>query len=109
MGWEYGMKSAESATLPEVVKRLASALTFNERYSLERHANGFILVRDDPAWPKALEVWGQPPSGLDEVADGEAYIYCLFHIWGEEGRIWREQMEEETRKNDGLFTWFELD
>ncbi|WP_145323592.1 hypothetical protein [Paenibacillus xylanexedens] len=108
MGWEYGIRTMEPAILPEVVKRLAGALTFTDMYSLEHHANGFVLKREDPSWPRALEVWVEEASGLEETVDGELYIYCLFHIGGEEARSWMQQMERETRQVDGGLTWFEL-
>ncbi|MGN7414052.1 hypothetical protein [Paenibacillus sp. SAF-068] len=108
MGWEYGIRTTESVNLPEVVKHLASALTFTEVYSLEHQVNGFVLKREDPSWPTALEVWIEQASGLEEVADGDSYIYCLFHIWGEEGRSWMQQMEMETRQVDGDLIWFEF-
>ncbi|MDT9720114.1 hypothetical protein QVE09_14450 [Paenibacillus sp. ClWae2A] len=108
MGWEYGIRITESASLPEVVKRLASSLTFTDMYSLEHHANGFVLKCKDSSWPRALEVWIEEASGLEEIVDGELYIYCLFHIWGEEARSWMHQMERETRRVDGGLIWFEL-
>lgn len=108
MGWEYGIRTTESAILPEVVKRLASSLKFTEVYSLEHQANGFVLKREDPSWPRALEVWIEKVSGLEEIVDGDSYIYCLFHIWGEEARSWMHQMEQETRQVDGGLIWFEL-
>ncbi|MEK4112966.1 hypothetical protein MHH92_22135 [Paenibacillus sp. FSL M7-1414] len=108
MGWEYGIRTTESAILPEVVKRLASALTFTDMYILERFSNGFVLKREDPSWPRALEVWMEEASGLEEIVDGDSYIYCLFHIWGEEARSWMHQMEQETRQFDGGLIWFEL-
>lgn len=33
MGWEYGIRATEPAILPEVVKRVAVALTFSNMYS----------------------------------------------------------------------------
>jgi hypothetical protein len=56
MGWEYGIRTTKPAILPEVVKRLAGTLTFTDMYSLEHHSNGFVLKREDPSWPRALEV-----------------------------------------------------
>ncbi|WP_433581798.1 hypothetical protein [Paenibacillus amylolyticus] len=108
MGWEYGIRPTEPVILLEVVKRLAGALTFTDMYSLEQQANGFVLKREDPSWPIALEVWIEEVSGLEEIVDGESYIYCLFHIWGEEGRSWMHQMERETRQVDDGLIWFEL-
>ncbi|WP_405170345.1 hypothetical protein MHI12_22135 [Paenibacillus sp. FSL H8-0280] len=108
MGWEYGIRTTEPAILPEVVKRLASSLKFTEVYSLEQQANGFVLKREDPSWPRALEVWIEEASGLEEIVDGDSYIYCLFHIWGEEVRSWMDQMERETSQADGGLIWFEL-
>lgn len=108
MGWEYGIRTTEPTILPEVVKRLAGSLTLPEMYRLEHHANGFVLMREDASWPRALEVWLEVSSGSEEVMDGESYIYCLFHIWGEEGRNWRQQMEQETVQDEGILTWFEL-
>ncbi|NMI05730.1 hypothetical protein HF638_17260 [Paenibacillus sp. SZ31] len=108
MGWEYGIRTTQPAILPEVVKRLASSLKFTEVYSLEHQPNGFVLKREDPSWPRALEVWIEEASGLEEIVDGESYIYCLFHIWGEEARSWMQQMERETRQFDSDLIWFEL-
>ncbi|OMF12175.1 hypothetical protein BK131_19450 [Paenibacillus amylolyticus] len=108
MGWECGIRATEPVILPEVVKRLASSLKLTEVYSLEHQANGFVLKREDPSWPIALEVCIEEASGLEEIVDGESYIYCLFHIWGEEGRSWMHQMERETRQVDGGLIWFEL-
>ena len=77
MGWEYGIRTTEPAILPEVVKRLASSLKFTEVYSLEHQANGFVLKREDPSWPRALEVWIEKASGLEEIG-GWGFVYLLF-------------------------------
>jgi hypothetical protein len=108
MGWEYGIRTKEPVMLPVIIQRLAASLTYSRIYSLKQHADGFSLLRDDESWSKALEVWLEEASGLDEVADGERYIYCLFHIWGEEGRAWKQQMEDVTNQYPGVLEWFEL-
>lgn len=110
MGWEYGIRTKEQeyTRLHEIMPRLAASLTHSRMYSLEQHTDGFSLLRDDASWPRALEVVLEEASGLDEVADGERYIYCLFHIWGEEGRAWKQQMEGVTNQYPGVFEWFEL-
>ncbi|MCM3133393.1 hypothetical protein M3629_11355 [Paenibacillus polysaccharolyticus] len=110
MGWEYGIrtKEQEHGRLTEILTRLAASLTHNRMYSVEQHMDGFVLLRDDKSWPKALEVWLEEANNLDEVAEGEKYIYCLFHIWGEEGRAWKEQMEVVTNQYPEVFEWFEL-
>ena len=108
MGWEYGIRTQEPARLPEIMQGLAASLTYSSMYSLELHTDGFVLLRGDASWPNALEVWLEEASGLDEVADGERYFYCLFHIWGEEGRAWMQQMQEVTSRYPGIFEWFEL-
>ncbi|MGQ8872670.1 hypothetical protein [Paenibacillus sp. TSA_86.1] len=108
MGWEYGIRTKEHNMLPEIMQRLAASLTYSRMYSLEQHTDGFSLLRDDASWPIALEVGLEEAKGLDEVADGERYIYCLFHIWGEGGQIWKQQMEGVTNQYPGVFEWFEL-
>ncbi|QKS56579.1 hypothetical protein HUB98_09680 [Paenibacillus barcinonensis] len=55
-----------------------------------------------------MEVWLEEASDLDEVDDGEHYFYCLFHIWGEEGRAWMKQLQDVTSQYSGMLEWFEL-
>lgn len=108
MGWEYGIRTLASVGLTEVMHRLAASLTYSSRYSLEHHPDGFVLLRHDASWPRALEVWLEEASDLDEVDDGEHYFYCLFHIWGEEGRAWMKQLQDVTSQYSGMLEWFEL-
>ncbi|WP_342552273.1 hypothetical protein [Paenibacillus sp. FSL R7-0652] len=108
MGWEYVIGTQEPAVLPDMIQRLAASLTYGSMYSLKQYSEGFILERDDASWPRALEVWLEEASGLEEIADGERYIYCLFHIAGEEGRVWRQQLEGVTSQFPEIFEWFEL-
>lgn len=47
MGWEYGIRATEPAILPEVVKRVAVALTFSNMYSsyisIKVHSGMWVL------------------------------------------------------------------
>ncbi|ANY65787.1 hypothetical protein BBD42_04380 [Paenibacillus sp. BIHB 4019] len=110
MGWEYGIKTTNPSILPELVARLADAIHVTEPYRIERYENGFALLQDDPSWPKILQVSIETAAGLEDMTDGEAYVYCLFHIRGELAAGWLKHMERETKaqRYAGRLEWFEL-
>ncbi|WP_341281004.1 hypothetical protein [Paenibacillus sp. FSL H8-0537] len=110
MGWEYGIKTKQPAILPELVKRLAGAIHVSDPYRIERYDNGFTLLQDDTSWPLALQVSIETAIGIEDITDGETYVYCLFHIRNELAAGWLKQMELETEAHryDGMLEWFEL-
>lgn len=108
VGWEYGIRTTKPAILPEVVKRLGDALTFSEMYRLEHYEDGFVLLQEGSSWPEALQVSIEVTSGMDEIVEGELYIYCLFHVGGEFAADWLREMKTAANRDDGALEWFEL-
>ncbi|MGC5774003.1 hypothetical protein [Paenibacillus pabuli] len=56
----------------------------------------------------ALQVSIEVASGMEEVVEGELYIYCLFHTGGEFAADWLRQMKTATNRDDSNLEWFEL-
>lgn len=108
MGWEYGIRTSNPVILPRIVKRLADALTFSDLYKLEHYEDGFALLQEGSTWPEALQVSIEVASGMDEIVEGELYIYCLFHTWGDIAANWLRQMEAAVNQDDTELEWFEL-
>ncbi|MDN8588461.1 hypothetical protein Q0V21_06745 [Paenibacillus sp. 11B] len=108
VGWEYGIRTTKPAILPEVVKRLGDALTFSEMYRLEHYEDGFVLLQEGSSWPEALQVSIEVASGMDEIVEGELYIYCLFHVGGEFAADWLREMKTAANRDDCALEWFEL-
>ncbi|MFE6076858.1 hypothetical protein ACFVQB_20560 [Paenibacillus sp. NPDC057886] len=108
MGWEYGIRTTNPVILPRIVKRLADSLTFSDLYKLEHYEDGFALIQKGSSWPEALQVSIEVASGMDEIVEGELYIYCLFHTGGDFAANWLRQMGAATNQDDTELEWFEL-
>jgi len=108
MGWEYGIKVANVKGIKVLMDRLAEALPGIDGYQMQREEDGFSLLQNDPDWPEALQVSVEEARNIEGLTDDEPYIYCLFHIGGEDAVKWREGMYRVLEEEERAAEWFEL-
>jgi hypothetical protein len=86
MGYEYCV-TLQSGEYSQTVLALAEAFEdFREDYAVIGDESGFtLLCPDDRKWPERLQIavnFASSHTGV--VPEGVPYLYCLFHIGGNE-------------------------
>ncbi|KOS03698.1 hypothetical protein [Paenibacillus polymyxa] len=90
------------------MERLAEALPRIDGYRMQRDEDGFVLLQNNSDWPEALQVSVEEARNIEGLTDDEPYIYCLFHIRGEDAVKWREGMYRVLEEEERAAEWFEL-